>query len=370
MKIYFDYSTMHYWSGQPTGIPRTVFSLALAMKKLYPLIKLVSFDEKKGCFRHLIEYNNNYYFGEDVNFEGGDMFFSASAGWAFERYVEQLGVAKSSGVVIFILFYDLIPAMFPYFYKDGIKFGKYYRDWCRGAFLICDGAFAISCCTKRDIVSNFELSAREAESIRVVRLGDDFSPADGEPQEAERFRDLGKFLLSVGTLEVRKNQVTLLNAYRLLAERCADRLPILVLAGKKGWLDGEIRFQIENDHAIGHLVRVVSDASDIELDWLYKNCYFSLFPALYEGWGLPVAESLKSGKVCICSNTSSMIEIAPQLTIFASPFSSQSWAYKIEHLLLNPEYLEKLNEEIRIKYSVTTWISTAREIIETIMSRR
>ena len=203
--------------------------------------------------------------------------------------------------------------------------------------------------------------------MKVIRLGDDFvaRPSD-DTQYSSRYTDGEKFILCVGTLEIRKNQVALLHAYRILDKRYPGLLPKLVLVGRKGWIDSEIDFQVENDRALNGLVDVITDASDNELSWLYSNCLFTLFPALYEGWGLPVSESLWHGKPCISSNTSSMVEIAPELTIFASPYSVESWVDQIECLLFKPGMLDKQTEKVLREYVPTEWCNTAATIKDVI----
>ena len=100
---------------------------------------------------------------------------------------------------------------------------------------------------------------------------------------------------------------------------------------------------------------------------LYKRCLFTLFPAIYEGWGLPVAESLKHGKPCISSNTSSMVEIAPHLTRFASPYSIEEWADQIEELLFSPDQLTSETNRICSEYIPTKWTETAKAILNQII---
>lgn len=363
MKLYFDYSTMLRWQGNVTGIPRTVFSLAIAMRELHPEIQFLALDDKADCF-HLLEGDfGSFRLGEAVFFSEGDVFFNAGAGWALASYQKKIQEIKNKGVKFYQVFYDLIPAKFPYFYEQGIGFGNYFLGWSKEIFALCDGAFAISSCTKDDMVSLFAVHDQRAEYIKVIRLGEDFSTPSSNLNGVTRFGKCGDFLLSVGTLEVRKNQACLLNAYRLLAQHHDNKLPKLILVGKKGFMDGDIAFQVENDRVLNELVQIVTDADDNELQWLYENCLFSLFPAFYEGWGLPVAESLKSGRPCISSGISSMLEIAPDLTIFASPYSAENWAAAISYFLSHTEKLRDLTDRIRREFSPTSWASTAEDIL-------
>jgi hypothetical protein len=75
------------------------------------------------------------------------------------------------------------------------------------------------------------LSTEEADRIHVIRLGEDFESPKSIENEQDRFRDLSGILLSVGTIEIRKNQISLLNAYRILAKRHPGRFQKIVLGG-------------------------------------------------------------------------------------------------------------------------------------------
>ncbi|AEX50537.1 TPA: glycosyltransferase family 4 protein [Klebsiella quasipneumoniae] len=367
MSFYFDYSTMVGWQGTPTGIPRTVYYLAQELSSQISDFKLVAIDDDLKSF-HTVDVNGQVAtVSKKVDFCEGDIFFSAGANWAFACYNEEIRRMKELGVKYIQLFYDIIPDLFPYFYKDGIGFGDYIGRWVDETVALCDQSFSISECTKKDIVLRSNKLGIDMSDMKVIRLGDDFvaSPSD-DTQYSSRYTDGEKFILCVGTLEIRKNQVALLHAYRILDKRYPGLLPKLVLVGRKGWIDSEIDFQVENDRALNGLVDVITDASDNELSWLYSNCLFTLFPALYEGWGLPVSESLWHGKPCISSNTSSMVEIAPELTIFASPYSVESWVDQIECLLFKPGMLDKQTEKVLREYVPTEWCNTAATIKDVI----
>jgi len=363
MSFYFDYSTMVGWEGTPTGIPRTVYYLAQELSGLVDDFKLVAINDNLGSF-HLVELSGEKTtLKEKVDFQAGDIFFSAGANWAFACYNTEIRRLKEIGVKYAQLFYDIIPELFPYFYKDGIGFGDYIGNWVDQTVTLCDQSFSISECTKKDIVLRSNKLGIDMSGMQVIRLGDDFvaSPSDNA-EYCKRYSKGERFILCVGTLEIRKNQVALLHAYRILSQRHPGLLPKLVLVGRKGWIDSEVAFQVANDRDLNGLVDVITDASDIELSWLYSNCLFTLFPALYEGWGLPVAESLWHGKPCISSNSSSMVEIAPELTIFASPYSVENWADQIEALLFEPGKLAEQTEKVIREYVPTEWRDTAATI--------
>jgi glycosyltransferase involved in cell wall biosynthesis len=93
---------------------------------------------------------------------------------------------------------------------------------------------------------------------------------------------------------------------------------------------------------------------------------FTLYPSIYEGWGLPIAESMNYGKPCITSNTSSMKEVAPEFTRFAHPLKLNEWVEHIQELSANDKILADESKRIKIEYTQSTWESAASKVMELI----
>ncbi len=138
-------------------------------------------------------------------------------------------------------------------------------------------------------------------------------PRNAQPDKApQRLADLlqGRpFVLCVGTVEIRKNHIRLLDAWRALKSEYGETLPMLTISGRCGWKAeaalAALHHAAENDEPF----RLVEQLSDEQLKWLYAACTFSILPSLFEGWGLPVGESLWFGKACAASNTTSIPEV-------------------------------------------------------------
>ncbi|MEN8514583.1 glycosyltransferase family 1 protein [Burkholderia sp. RS02] len=359
MAIYFDYTTLARWTGNPTGISRVVHLIGAELVKLDGDVVPVSFSEQEGL---------RYYdpsakaMGDRVHLSPNDVIFSAGANWDIPGFNECLRKVRKEGAKVSILFYDTIPDKFPYFYGPG--FPDIYRAWLRETLSLADFSFSISENTKRDVIEFAERSGLSAPEIKVIRLGDEIHRGEANSVVPRpEISGLGKYVLSVGTVECRKNHIALLNAYRLLASEGKSDLPKLVIVGRQGWLDYSIKFQVENDPAVSGIIFVMSDVSDAELDYLYANAMFTLYPALYEGWGLPVAESLRYGKQCVTSSTSSMTEIAPELTRFAHPLKVEQWARQIEELYLNPAQLSEETARVVTSYRGTSWMQSAEQVL-------
>ena len=191
----------------------------------------------------------------------------------------------------------------------------------------------------------------------VVRNGDDGATIDITGITSPDSRIVaGKFLLCVGTIEVRKNVGLLYMAYREAALKGID-LPRMVVVGRAGWLTGDVLYQIATDPVVKDKFVVLQGINDQHLRWLFENCRYTVFPSVYEGWGLPIAESLGYGKMCIASGTSSMTEMAGDLLEYHSPYNTQE-LLDIMVKYLDDKVLHAKEREIASKYKQHSWDDT------------
>jgi glycosyltransferase involved in cell wall biosynthesis len=155
------------------------------------------------------------------------------------------------------------------------------------------------------------------ERIRVIYLGvEERFREKPDPAVLARFRErhelTGEFFLYVGTLEPRKNLVRLLNAYHAARLRGVE-WP-LVLAGGKGWMYEEI-FQRVKDLNLSQYVRFPGYVLYEELPLWYNAASAFVYPSLYEGFGLPVAEAMACGCPVLTARNSSLVEVAGNAAI-------------------------------------------------------
>jgi glycosyltransferase involved in cell wall biosynthesis len=250
--------------------------------------------------------------------------------------------------------YDLIPIKFPQFFGEDLS--EIYLSYMTDAVSQSDCLLSISENTTKDI-REFQKSMNLPEvAIARIRLGD--SPVHiGTSSPPIPNLSPGSFVLAVGTVEIRKNYLTLYNAW-VLAHETSVELPLLIIAGKPGWLAGDFLYQVQHDPRVHSKIILIETATDNELSWLYENCLFTVYPSWYEGWGLPIAESLNHGKFCIASNTSSMPEIAGDLLDYCSPGETQEFLHKISHYAHNPAALKAAEQKIATTYIPTSWTQT------------
>ncbi len=230
--------------------------------------------------------------------------------------------------------------------------------------LDADLVVCISEATRRDFVAWAAARGGARGTVATLRLGDD-RPATPPAAPPPELADLvpGRFVLAVSTIQVRKNYDLLYALWRRLRERDTPDLPVLVIAGRRGWLASDLLTLIEKDKLTEGHIRICDDPDDTALAWLYANCRFTLYPSLYEGWGLPIAESLAYGKACIASETSSMPEVGRGLALHLDPLDFMAWQREIERLIADDARLAALEARIRAGFRPHSWAASGAELL-------
>jgi alpha-1,3-rhamnosyl/mannosyltransferase len=144
-----------------------------------------------------------------------------------------------------------------------------------------------------------------------LAASEEFKPrAENECQETlRRFQLTYKnYVLYAGTLEPRKNLNSLLDAYESLPEKLRLHTP-LVVAGYKGWRSDDVHERLKKAHAAGW-AKYLGFVSAKDLSILFSAAKSFVYPSIYEGFGLPVLEALASGVPVVCSDATSLPEVA------------------------------------------------------------
>lgn len=188
------------------------------------------------------------------------------------------------------------------------------------ASIYADSIISISQYSLNSFLNTFpHFSPKKAE---IIYPASRFSYKEEIPQPKKiAFLKKDNFWLCAGTIEPRKNHKKLLHAYKKLKEKQGRVMP-LILAGGKGWLMDDITQVIENLNLTKD-VKMVGYVNDDELQWLYQNCFCSLYPSLFEGFGLPVLEAMSLKAPVITSNVSSIPEIVGDEGIMVDPQSEE-----------------------------------------------
>jgi glycosyltransferase involved in cell wall biosynthesis len=144
----------------------------------------------------------------------------------------------------------------------------------------------------------------------------------------------------------------------------AASVPTLVFAGQVGWRVSDLMRQLHKSRFLDGKIILVESPTDEELEALYKGCLFTVFPSFYEGWGLPVTESLAFGRPCIISKTSSLPEAGGSLARYIDPDNTTD-AYKvIRETIQDQAGLREWRDRVRRKFRPIEWSQSARAVLQ------
>ena len=236
--------------------------------------------------------------------------------------------------------------------------------WLRQSRPVVDQYLCVSESTKSDLTAYFESLGETIREPIVTRNGS-FLPATGGPDVSAIDADLrpGGYILLVSTIEARKNHIGAFRALQALKAR-GIAVPQLVCVGRLGWRAEPFVVACEATDYLGGSIKILSDVSDAELAALYRDCLFTVYPSFYEGWGLPVGESLGIGKVCITSPTSSMPEVGGDLAVYADPRRPMELADRIAELIGDPDRRRALETRIASEYRPVDWADVAGRVLD------
>jgi glycosyltransferase involved in cell wall biosynthesis len=287
-----------------------------------------------------------------VQLTRGSILFMPHGGvWGSKTYAASvLELQLEGGIKLVPILYDMCPVISPQFCSEGIR--RIFNRYMKKVLVKSDLVLAISENTARDAQTWIKnIHVRGIPAIQVFRLGDEIGSSASRKPRNKKLPE--QFMLCVGTIEARKNHTCLYYAYKLAQQQNIE-LPPVVVVGRKGWLAEDIYEIITTDPSIKDKFIFIHDASDNELAWLYENTTFLVYPSFYEGWGLPIAESLLRGVPCLASNTSSIPEIAGDLVEYFSPYSPEELMEKMQSLN-NPKIRAEKRKKIRATYKATSW---------------
>jgi len=215
--------------------------------------------------------------------------------------------------------------------------------------------------TKKDIVEYFGI--REGK-IRVIHLGVEgrFRPINNVESFRLKNNLPSKMILNVGTLEPRKNVVSLIKAFNELRKKGFKDYK-LVIAGNKGWLYEEIFKEVIHSD-LEREVLFLGVVKDKDLPVLYNCADIFVYPSLYEGFGLPPLEAMACGIPVITSNTSSLPEVIGDAGIMVDPTDINSLCESMYILLKDKELWNRMRNMGLERSKLFSWDKTAEKILK------
>lgn len=258
------------------------------------------------------------------------------------------------------LIYDLIPINAPHLFQSDVS--APFKVATNMQLNESDVILTISEYSKQEILQYAKDQFKPVGSVEVFTLGSDIKPLNAIERAATPTQHRRPFVLTVGTVEWRKNHFGMYQAWRKLVKKLGpDKAPDLVMAGKPGWNSEVIVQMIRNDPLIKEKIILKPHVDDRELDWLYKNCLFTLYPSTFEGWGLPVEESFIYGKMCVTTNATSLPEVGGEFADYVEEDDVEGIVRGVM-LGLDEDYRRTREEFIFAYYKPNTWQMASAQI--------
>lgn len=258
-----------------------------------------------------------------------------------------------------ITIHDLTPLKF----NKAHKFGKgiLYKILYKRTLESADKILTISESTKKDILEIFPNIKKEKIIVTYLAAENKFKEklSKSKLESCKKKYSLPeKFFLYVGTIEPRKNLVGLIEAF---SEIKNDEGYKLVIVGKKGWKFKQIYEKI-NEKKLSSKIIFTGYVPDEDLPKIYNLAKFFTYVSLYEGFGIPILESMSAGCPVITSNISSMPEVAGDAAIIVDPYDKKSISNAIKSLIKEPKLRKKLSMKSKKHSKRFSWKYTQREI--------
>jgi glycosyltransferase involved in cell wall biosynthesis len=292
----------------------------------------------------------------------GDIIVSLGASWGFPHYAKHIAEAKRRHRTRFaVLVHDVIPIEHKCFVEP--EYARTFAKWLHETIPHADVVLTVSKYTRNALVRLAAQSGSSLPRVEVLQMGGGLSDRPlAAVNRAKRFPQ--PCVLVVSTLEIRKNHRLLVKVWQRLLERHgADATPVLLFAGRIGWLIDDVLADLTAGGYVGGKIELMLDLSDAELRQAYQSCLFTIFPSLCEGWGLPIAESLAHGKFCIASNRTSIPEVGGDFIDYFDPYDEDDALAKIERLLFDPGYLAAREVRLRSEYRPRSWADCVHALI-------
>ena len=281
--------------------------------------------------------------------------------YPFDRQIRAAGHVKK-----FLTVYDLIPVLFPQFFKPGEGLGPMLKEAFSG--ISRDGwALCISQSTKNDLCNYMKgLDPSRAFVTHLGASGDFYPCTDPERIASARAKYAipdAPYMLTLSTLEPRKNIHHVIRCFaRIVLEEEIDDL-CLVLVGAKGWDYGKVFEELGRYPALRKRIILTGYVDFADLAPLYSGALAFVYPSFYEGFGLPPLEAMKCGTPVITSNASSLPEVVGDAGIMVSPTDEDALCHAMLEIFRDSALRARMSERSLARAALFSWEKCIEETI-------
>jgi Glycosyltransferase len=229
------------------------------------------------------------------------------------------------------------------------------------AHIITDSEYS-----RNDILTTYSLPPDRVTATPLA-ASSRFRPV-GDSSELERVRKKygisGDYILTVGSIQPRKNMPRLIRAYaQLCREAKLESIPKLIVAGKRAWLFDDTLDAAENS-AVRDQILFVGYVPEEDLPALYTAAKCFVYPSYFEGFGIPTLEAMRCGTPTITSDRTCFPEIIGDAGLMVDPFDERAILEVLVRVLGDEKLRKELSEKGTKRASLYDWKETARQTLK------
>jgi glycosyltransferase involved in cell wall biosynthesis len=275
-------------------------------------------------------------------------------------------IKRSNTLKKVITVYDLIPVLYPKFFKNQQSglIHDVLKSIDKDTWVTC-----ISQATKNDLCNY--LPSLDPSRVFVTHLA--ASALFYQCQDQAMIENIrvkfgipeGQYMLSLSTLEPRKNIIQTIRCFTRLVKEGSIKDISLVLAGIRGWDFDDIFNEIAASPEIRERIIVTGYVSDKDMAPLYSGAIMFVYPSFYEGFGLPPLEAMQCGVPVITSNTSSLPEVVGEAGMMVDPQDADELCQAMLKIYNSAEARQKMSLDSLAQAQKFSWKRCAEQTIDT-----
>lgn len=263
-----------------------------------------------------------------------------------------------AGAKLVFFLHDLIPVDFPEYVRPGDEMTHAGRVTAMAAFgdlVIVNSKytahrFSVFCRERGLHEPEVRRNHIGCEERFFESLKQDSAGKGGQLDRAA----LGRYFITIGTIEPRKNHGFLFQLWRRLKHELGENCPKLVVVGKRGWQNEETLRMLERCPALQRTLIEMSDVGDAHLVHLLRGARALLYPSFTEGWGMPLVEAMAAGVPAVCADIPAFREAGQGCAAYLDLLDGTGWRDLVAELSLNDEIRAGLVARAR-EFQPPTW---------------